>query len=603
MQLSRLYTNFDNLFTPIDFNCETDAEVLNVVYGDVSRAKDGGPRDSHNLGKTTLIHLIDFMFLKDITGSRHFLETHAERFSKFQFYLEIGLNDGTFLTVKREVVDNNKIALKKHEDRGQNFASLASKDWDHDGVSRTAARELLDGILDLRIISPYDYRKALSYFLRTQEDYNDVLQLQKFVAGAHLGWKPFVMTLLGFNEEPVERKYRLDQDIEEKENDKKKKEAELQVDETDLLRLSAEIRNKKVELEETEADLDRFEFSSEERRLMHELVDVIEARIAETNDALYNVRVDIRNIDTSLKNKMSFNLSEVETIFKESELNFPGQLKKSYEALVEFNRQITNERNRTLRARKKELEEEQERLRAQRKVDDLKRQDYNNILQGTDTLEKFKRLQRNLAEQRADIAYLEGQEQRLSAIASLESEINKLKRDRSQVVDEIKALISKGTPARDRIAANFNLYCRRVLDHEGLFYVRQNGMGNVEFPIELLEKGSKRASRQSEGKSYKQMLCALFDLSVLKAYEDLPFYHFVYHDGILEGLDNRVKVRFLELVRELIGDGKIQYIMSIINSDLPRDDDDKPIAFSSEEVILRLDDSGDQGRLFKMPEF
>jgi len=26
----------------------------------------------------------------------------------------------------------------------------------------------------------------------------------------------------------------------------------------------------------------------------------------------------------------------------------------------------------------------------------------------------------------------------------------------------------------------------------------------------------------------------------------MPFYHFVYHDGILEGLDNRVKLRLLD---------------------------------------------------------
>lgn len=603
MQLSRLYSNSDDIFRPIEFNCSTDADLMNVVYGDVTKEKYEGKRDSHNLGKTTLVYLIDFMFLKDITGTRHFLETHGHRFAQFDFFLELALNDGAFLTVKRSVQDNNKIALKKHEDRGQSFVELAAEEWDHKDLSRTAARELLDGILDLRVLRPYDYRKALSYFLRTQEDYNDVLQLQKFVAGAHSGWKPFVMTLLGFNETPVDRKYRLDQEIEDKENDKNKREAELQVSETDLLRLSAEIQNKRAQLAETEAQLDRFEFSSEERRLMHELVDTIEARIAETNDSLYNVRVDIRNIDASLASKMVFNLNEVESIFKESAIHFSGQLKQSYEALVEFNRQITNERNRTLRTRRKELEDTQEKLREQRREDDRKRQEYHTILQGTDTLEKFKALQRNLAEQRADLTYLEGQVQRLSAIADLETEINRLKRDRGQVVDEINALIYGGTPPRDRIAANFNAYCRRVLDHDALFYVRQNSNGNVEFPIELTEKGSTRASRQSEGKSYKQILCALFDLAVLKTYENAPFYHFVYHDGILEGLDNRIKLRFVNLVRDLIKDGKTQYIMSVINSDLPRDVEDKRVEFSPDEIILRLDDSGDQGRLFRMPEF
>jgi uncharacterized protein YydD (DUF2326 family) len=36
---------------------------------------------------------------------------------------------------------------------------------------------------------------------------------------------------------------------------------------------------------------------------------------------------------------------------------------------------------------------------------------------------------------------------------------------------------------------------------------------------------------KDKGHSYHRLLCALFDLSVLKALETQPFYHFVYHDG------------------------------------------------------------------------
>lgn len=240
------------------------------------------------------------------------------------FYLEIALNAGDYLTVRRPVENNVSIAMKRHEDRGEDFSSLPLKQWDHVDLTLTAARDLLDGILDLKIVKPYSYRMALSYFLRTQEDYNDVLQLQKFVVGQHVHWKPFVMTLLGFKETPVLRKYQLDGEIDQKTKERDKKQAELQVDENDISRLSAEIQNLRSQLNETEAQLDRFEFSEEERRLTRELVDVIEAKIADINDQLYNVRVDIRNIDSSLSNKMECNLAEVEEIFRESALHFPG---------------------------------------------------------------------------------------------------------------------------------------------------------------------------------------------------------------------------------------------------------------------------------------
>ena len=100
------------------------------------------------------------------------------------------------------------------------------------------------------------------------------------------------------------------------------------------------------------------------------------------------------------------------------------------------------------------------------------------------------------------------------------------------------------------------------------------------------------------------MLCALFDLAVLKALEDKPFYHFVYHDGVFEGLANPMKVRLLELLRETVSSGRIQYIFSIIDTDLPRTiDDGVQIRFDSSEVILELNDKGNEGRLFKMPPF
>ncbi|MBN9362597.1 MULTISPECIES: DUF2326 domain-containing protein [unclassified Devosia] len=602
MQISRIYSNRIDQFSPIDFNARDQADILNVVYGAVTDLKDD-KKDSHNLGKTTLVHLIDFMFLKDISGTKHFLETHADRFLRFTFFIEIALNSGDYLTIRRSVENNTQISLTRHGDKGQNLENLPKEAWDHPDVNLTAARELVDGILNLTVIKPYTYRMALSYFLRTQDDYNDVLQLQKFSIGSHVSWKPFVMTLLGFDERPIKRKYDLDAKIEKMEDERTKKQGELQVEESDLLRLDAEIQNLNAQLVETEAQLDRFEFSAEERRLMHELVDVIEARISEINEQLYNIRIDLRNIDASLASKMDFDLAQVQEIFAESEIHFQGQLKKSYEDLVAFNREITVERNRTLRSRRKELEADQEQLRSERAIEDAKRQEYQSILRGSVTLEKFKALQRNLADQRAELTYLEGQRDRLSAIADLESEISALKRDRSLVVDEIKAIVSRGTAARQKIAENFNAFCRRVLDHEGLFYVRQNATGNVEFPVELKERGSAKASRQSEGKSYKQLLCALFDLSILKAYEDAAFYHFVYHDGILEGLDDRKKRLFLEVVHDVIRTGKTQYILSVIDADVPRDADGKRIEFSSDEIVLRLNDSGDDGRLFKMAEF
>lgn len=76
-----------------------------------------------------------------------------------------------------------------------------------------------------------------------------------------------------------------------------------------------------------------------------------------------------------------------------------------------------------------------------------------------------------------------------------------------------------------------------------------------------------------------------------------------HHDGVLEALDNRKKEALLKIVREQIALGKTQYILTLIQADMPRDAKGKPISFGNDEVVLRLHDEGDDGRLFRMSEF
>ena len=83
MQISRVYSNKPDVFAPIDFNCKENASRLNIVFGEVRHPSDQ-KRDSHNLGKTTLLHLIDFLLLKGMS-SEHFLVRNKERFEDFVF--------------------------------------------------------------------------------------------------------------------------------------------------------------------------------------------------------------------------------------------------------------------------------------------------------------------------------------------------------------------------------------------------------------------------------------------------------------------------------------------------------------------------------------
>ncbi len=602
MQLSRIYSNRAAIFNPINFNYGSEANRLNVVLGDVRRPKDK-KRDSHNLGKTTLLRLIDFMMLKGLSGE-HFLSKHRDRFADFIFYLEIALNSGDYATIRRSVANPTRIALARYAKSNKDFAEDGDADWTHADLSLDEAVKLLDAWLDLRVLKPYDYRKAITYFLRSQGDWSDELSLQKFQIGKDLFWKPFVAHLFGFKEGPIVRKYELDEAIQKLKAKQAEQQAEVQFNEDQLPGLKANIAVVHQQVDDLERQLDSFQFDAEERRIVRELVDTVEQEISDLNQAIYDIRYDIRQIDNSLIHKDKFDLKDVETIFSEANINFPGQLKKQYEDLVAFKKKVTNERNAALRVRRAALSKEQLAAEERKAALDFRRKERLTILRNTDTLEKFKSLQKELANQRAQLLYLEQQHSKLESMVGTARQVREIERDRGRVVDEIKAMVAQPTAIFKKFSKTFNEYCQRVLHQEGIFYFHVNSSNNLDYTISLGLAGKKgELSSQSEGTSYKKLVCALFDLALLKTYEDAPFFHFVYHDGVLEALDNRKKVEFLNLVRDQTSNKKIQYIMTIIASDLPRAPAGLVVNFPDNEVVLRLHDDGVKGRLFKMGEF
>lgn len=110
MKLSKLYSNQPTLFFPIEFK-----DGLNVVLGQIKHPENY-KKDTHNLGKTTLAKLLDFMFLAQ-RHPKQFLFKKFDIFKSFIFFLEIELDNGQFLTIKRSVENNTKISFKLHRER------------------------------------------------------------------------------------------------------------------------------------------------------------------------------------------------------------------------------------------------------------------------------------------------------------------------------------------------------------------------------------------------------------------------------------------------------------------------------------------------------
>ena len=126
--------------------------------------------------------------------------------------------------------------------------------------------------------------------------------------------------------------------------------------------------------------------------------------------------------------------------------------------------------------------------------------------------------------------------------------------------------------------------------------VSANKEGHAEPRAEILNKNG-ISTNQDEGTTYRKLLCIAFDLALILAHDGKGFPMFVYHDDALGSLDNRKRMNLRDMMRSCANRG-VQQIVTAIDSDLPTLD-----FFDENEIVLRLSDEGNRGRLFKMAEW
>jgi uncharacterized protein YydD (DUF2326 family) len=595
VKISKLYCNENSIFNPIEFN-----EGLNVIYAKVTRPKDT-TKDSHNLGKTLLIHLIDFLLLKEF-GRGHFLYDNKSIFDKYTFFLELRTNKGSYITIRREVAKNSKICLQTHNEVHQDYSQVLPEQWEHAELPLGKAKDVLNSLLDLSDIFPWEYRKGCGYFLRTQNDYQDVFQLSRFAIGKHSEWKPFMAKLLGFDHTPIEKKYEIDEQILGKQQ--LRESSKDIVDTEDYDRIKGTLEIKRTEVLQAQQEIEKFNFYKEDMRYNTELVEKVEDEISELNERLYTIDYELNKLREALKVNVKFDLEKVQSVFKEAHIIFPESLRKSYEQLVDFNRRLSTDRGARLAERVEELSEEHAGIARKLQQLNQRRSDILSVVQDTDSLRKFRKLQKTLVSRETEIARLETILEHLDKVTSIDKNIRELSKERDGHVEATETMIRKGNPLYQTVRDKFNNIIKAILNLPAVISINTNKEGNIEFQANILKsESSSITTSEDKGTSYRRLLCCAFDISLLYAHRKGSFYRFVYHDGVFEGLDNRKKVLLLKVVRELCEQERMQYILTVIDSDIPRDIFDKPIPFAQNEIMLNLFEGEDKGRLFRMPKF
>jgi uncharacterized protein YydD (DUF2326 family) len=579
MKLSKLYSN--QPFHNITFI--TDKGGVNLVVGEASGSKQ------HNLGKTKLLELLDFMLLKKADKKYMFFykETSAAKFVGYEFYLEILLNSGKYVTVKRTVDEPTKIYFKHHERISESFTYY--EDFD-ETLSFEKAKSRLDEILALDFCAGTEenYRHLVSYSLRAQGDYEPK---NDSVINNDGNWRLLLFSLLGFPRKALEEKYLLERRIRNEKKAIKTQEHDIHTSTGDKDSLIGRIDNLNAEKNSLSKELGTLNFYQQDKETIQSLVGEIEQEISMLNSESYNLEYDINQLTNSIRNEFSFDLDRVKKLFGEVQLYFPDQLAKSYQQLIQFNHQITQERNAQIRQTLQEKEQQRRKVESKLKELNKQREQFREIIQDTTLFKKYAAYQQKMVEIEKELSRLQTQLEAIDEMIEKKKRIAETENTELQKVKERLQDILNNTAQCDlymSIRKDFSQIVKRILKDDALITLKLNSKDNIEFKAEFPQ------SEKADGNTYYKILCVAFDLAILMNYREKSHFRFVYHDDVISGDDNGVKSRLIEVVSEIAKEYDIQYIFSAIKDNLP------PTPDLSKNVVLKLHDRDDTGRLFKM---
>lgn len=582
MKLIKVFS--DGPFKNVKFN-----EGYNIVLATIHDKEN--KKDTHNLGKTSLLVVIDFLLLSTFTKKSPILANPI--FSTQTFFLELLLNSGKYLVIRRGIEKPSKISFKLNEIPLTNFD--IPTEWDEENVAFEEDKDMLNTFLGYDVLTNWLYRKSISYFLRSQKDYLDVFQLNKF-KGKHIGWKPFVFDLLGFDGSLVEKKLHCDDEIVEKKSEIATLQKQASIDIAERDKIIGLIEIKSEEKDRTEKEIDKFNFYSQDVTVTRELIDSIDTQLQTLNSERYRLGYEIKKINSSLEQtSVTVRLDKLKELYNEVELFFPESLSKQYEELERFTDAISSERRKYLEENLSFLKKEYAQINDAIKVKEQERSDKVSILTEVDVYDKFKVYQKELASLEAELSLLQEKLRLIDSSSTIRTEIEKLKDERKEYIDKIREAID-GRAHAD-INKIFNQIVTEVTDTNAIISIKQNSDANVEFEADY-QTTTHVTTSEADGTSYKKLLCVAFDIALLVSYSSHSFYRFVYHDGVLEGLDDRVKQRLIMVTQRICSEYGLQYILSLIDSDIPKNVEDPNQEFPMDAVCLNLNDLDDSGKLF-----
>jgi len=312
---------------------------------------------------------------------------------------------------------------------------------------------------------------------------------------------------------------------------------------------------------------------------------------------------EIAEIDRDSQASPTFDSEALRAAYDEIGAELPTLLVRRFEEVLDFQRRLSGGRRNRLLARRGRLQDQLATLEIEAEQLDRERAEALRALAEAEAFQEYWRLNDQLFKVERESNSLH---ERLGALDAAMSLREESKRVRGELQDHdlnTPRLVRSGG-FYTRVKDTLTHIAREVIGREAVLFYEINSKGNLDLRIRLTHGDRLSYSEEHRGSSFGKLLAVCLDLTLCSAHGEGRYYRFLYHDGVFEGLDNRRRLALLDYAREEARrDSSLQYILTVIDTDIPRDTTDEKLMFSPSEVVRELHDDGDEGRLFRMKAF
>lgn len=530
---------------------------LNILLAE--RHETSGARDTRNgTGKTSFIELVHFILSERRNPKDDFHKPELVG-SDFEAVFK---SDGSESTVKRKAgATKDELWRDEIEIAPADLRADLAQSWF--GLNSETTSEKY---------SP-KFGALLAFFVRKER--NGGFASAVLNSSSQQGWDSQVCLsyLLGFD-------WRLPQQLQIKKDQKKDADTLAKMIKSGYLTdgaLDIKKMQARLDLLDTEIETKRAEITSAtvvDGYRGHELsANELSTNIRDLNEANLEDIDLCEGIDEALEEIEDANIADVRSLYEQVGIFFTDQVKKRFEQVEAFHKQVSQNREAHLR---KEKQSAQERISGRRKeIDRLQKAlaEKLALLRSGIAIERLTYLQSDLNRLEAEQADLQ---QQIPKFQNVADDQKRLKREIDDLVDLIGQDVMERDAPRKSAVQIFADTSQFLYDEPGQLIIgKSTGVAGLSIETDIVGK-------KSGGKNHMQIFC--FDwLLVESALKQDRFPGFLIHDShIFDGVDGRQIALALRLAHRKCEDLGVQYIVAMNSDDL-------------QKVETELDDEGMNG--------